>query len=132
MNRTVCARLFLIALLAVGGVAVGQERKMDIVKDAIFARKILMDTINTNMDEIEGMISSGKPINLDEAHEHADAISVMLMALPHQFSESTNPWKPNVERNRGTDTLASTAVWSYFPEFYDRKAKAYKRLRESL
>ena len=126
MNRTVCARLFLIALLAVGGVAVGQQRKMDIVKDAIFARKILMDTINTNMDEIEGMISSGKPINLDEAHEHADAISVMLMAFPHLFAESTNQWKPNVERDPGTDTFASPAVWSNFPDFYDRAAKASK------
>lgn len=33
---------------------------MAIAKDAIFARKILMDTIGSNMDELESMTSSGK------------------------------------------------------------------------
>ena len=40
-------------------------------KDTIFARKILMDTINNNMDELEGMIASGKDLDLKEAREHA-------------------------------------------------------------
>jgi len=122
-----CARLSLIALLiAAGGIAVAQERKADVVKDAIFARKILMDSINNNMDEIEGMISSGKPIPMDEAREHADLISVMLMAFPHLFPDSTNQWKPNVQRDPGTDTFAAPAVWTNFADFYDRAAKASK------
>jgi cytochrome c556 len=108
------------------GMASGQQRKVDVPKDAIFARKILMDTINNNMDEIEGMISSGKPINMDEAREHADLISVMLMAFPHLFAESTNQWKPNVQRDPGTDTFASPTVWTNFADFYDRAAKASK------
>jgi cytochrome c556 len=109
-----------------GSMAAGQERKVDVAKDSIFARKILMDTINNNMDEIEAMISSGKPINMDEAREHADLISVMLMAFPHLFAESTNQWKPNVQRDPGTDTFASPAVWTNFADFYERAAKASK------
>ena len=63
-----------------------------------------MDTISTNMDEIEGMVASGKPINLTEAHEHADMISVMLMAFPHLFPADTNQWKPDAERDPGRAT----------------------------
>lgn len=122
-----CARLILICLMVTGGsMAAGQDRKVDVAKDSIFARKILMDTINNNMDEIEAMISSGKPINMDEAREHADLISVMLMAFPHLFAESTNQWKPNVQRDPGTDTFASPAVWTNFADFYERAAKASK------
>src|SRR5262245_18051841 len=113
-------------ILTVSAVAFGQTQKTDIVKDAIFARKILMDSINNNMDEIEGMISSGKPIPMDEAREHADLVSVMLMAFPHLFAESTNQWKPNVQRDPGTDTFASPTVWTNLADFYDRAAKASK------
>jgi cytochrome c556 len=112
--------------LAASALAFGQAQKPDIAKDAIFARKILMDTINNNMDEIEGMISSGKPLPMDEAREHADLVSVMLMAFPHLFPDSTNQWKPNVQRDPGTDTFASPTVWTNFSDFYERAAKASK------
>jgi hypothetical protein len=62
-----------------------QEQSTAIAKDAIFARKILMDTISNNMDEIETMAASDKGVNLTEGREHADTISVMLMAFPHPF-----------------------------------------------
>ena len=106
------------------GVAVGQERASAPAKDVIFARKILMDTINANMDELETMISTGKELNLAEAREHADTISVMLMAFPHLFPESTNQWKPNVERDPGTDTYASPDLWPKYADFYAKAAKA--------
>jgi cytochrome c556 len=76
--------------------------------------------------ELEGIISSGKPINLDKAREYADKISVMLMAFPHLFAESTNQWKPNAQRDPGTDTFASPGVWTNFADFYDRATKASK------
>jgi cytochrome c556 len=98
-----------VALLAVGmsPMASSQDQSTTIAKDAIFARKILMDTINTNMDELETMTTSDKGVNLTEGREHADLISVMLMAFPHLFPASTNQWKPNVERDPGRDTYAS-------------------------
>src|SRR5215831_12626063 len=70
-------------LCAAGGGALAQDQSAAAPNEAIFARKILMDSISRNMDELEGMTASGKPINLAEAHEHADTISVMLMAFPH-------------------------------------------------
>jgi len=90
-----------LATVGVGHLASGQDRGMTVAKDAIFARKILMDTISTNMDELETMTTSDKGVNLAEGREHADMISVMLMAFPHLFPADTNQWKPNVERDPG-------------------------------
>ena len=78
-----------------------QDQGVAIAKDAIFARKILMDTISTNMDELETMTASDKGVNLAEGREHADTISVMLMAFPHLFAAETNQWKSDVERDPG-------------------------------
>src|SRR5262245_14139364 len=70
--------------------------------------------------------SSGKAINLAEGHEHADAISVMLMAFPHLFPPSTDQWRPNVDRDPGRDTYASPDVWMRFADFYAQAANASK------
>jgi len=117
-----------IALLAVGmsPMASSQDQSITIAKDAIFARKILMDTINTNMDELETMTTSDKGVNLAEGREHADMISVMLMAFPHLFPAITNQWKPNVERDPGRDTYASPDLFTNYADFYARAAAAAK------
>jgi len=106
--------------------ALGQEPRGPPPKDTIFARKILMDTISSNMDEIETMTGSPAKIPLGEAREHADVISVMLQAFPHLFPAATNQWKPNVERDAGTDTFASPDVWTRFADFYKRAEGASK------
>jgi cytochrome c556 len=106
--------------------AEAQDQAAAMAKDAIFARKIVMDTIGSNMDEIEAMAASTKPINLAEAHEHADIISVMLMAFPHLFPPATNQWKPNVERDPARDTFAAPELWNAFADFYARAANASK------
>ena len=130
--RSLRSRMWLgCALLAACSLGIasaesGEERTAAPPKDVIFARKILMDTINSNMDELEGMIAAGKDLNLAEAREHADTISVMLMAFPHLFPESTNQWKPNVERDPGTDTYASPDLWANFADFYGKAASASK------
>jgi cytochrome c556 len=116
----------LASVLALGLTASGQDQSEAIVKDAIFARKILMNTIGTNMDELETMTSSDKPINLTEGHEHADNISVLLMAFPHLFTAATNQWKPNVERDPGRDTYASPDLFTHYADFYARAASASK------
>jgi cytochrome c556 len=115
-----------LAAIGLSSLAAGQDQSATIAKDAIFARKILMNAIGTNMDELEGMVSSDKGINLTEGREHADNISVMLMAFPHLFAAATNQWKPNVERDPGRDTYASPDVFTNYGDFYARAASASK------
>jgi len=104
----------------------GQDRSPAIAKDAIFARKILMDAIGRNMDEIESMTASPKGVDMTEGREHADNISIMLMAFPHLFFPDTNQWKPNVERDPGRDTYAAPELWTRYADFYARAAEASK------
>ena len=113
------------AMLATSFTASAQDQSAATAKDVIFARKTLMSSISDNMDQIETMIATGK-IDLDDAHEHADTISVMLMAFPHLFPASSNQWKPNADLDPGTDTFASPDAWTKFPDFYKRAADASK------
>jgi cytochrome c556 len=112
-------------LLATSFIAMAQDQSAATAKDVIFARKTLMSSISDNMDQIETMISTGK-IDVADAHEHADTISVMLMAFPHLFPPASNQWKPNADLDPGTDTFASPDAWSKFPDFYQRAAAASK------
>jgi cytochrome c556 len=119
-----------LALLIVGdcgprSVAFGQDQSAATTKDVVFARKILMDSIGSNMDEIDTMLQTGK-IDLTEGREHADTISIMLMAFPHLFPPSSDQWKPNIERDPGTDTFASPDLWKTFGDFYKLAALASK------
>jgi cytochrome c556 len=126
-GASVTSRALLATFLwAASGVALAQDQSAATPKDTIFARKIMMDAISRNMDELEGMTSSAGAINLPEGREHADAISVMLMAFPHLFPPSTNLWKPNVDRDPGRDTYASPDVWTKFADFYAKAANASK------
>src|SRR5215470_9509263 len=95
----VAAMVGLVGLCAgaLGPIAWGQERGATPPKETIFARKILMDSISQNMDDIEANAGSAK-VDLAEGRSHADIISVMLMAFPHLFPPTTNEWKPNVDR----------------------------------
>jgi cytochrome c556 len=113
-------------LLATSLIAVPQDQSAATTKDVIFARKTMMDSISDNMDQIEGMISTGK-IDLADAKEHADTMSVMLMAFPHLFPPGSNQWKPNnPDPDPVTDTFASPDAWSKFSDFYQRAAAASK------
>ncbi|HKA42973.1 MAG TPA: cytochrome c [Burkholderiales bacterium] len=94
--------------------------------DAIFSRKIVMDTINNHMDELEGMLAAADKVDMAEAREHADVISVMFMAFPHLFPPATNQWKANAERDAGRDTYASPELWKNFADFYGRAGRASK------
>jgi cytochrome c556 len=98
--------------------APGQEQGVTPPKDTIFARKILMGAISDNMDEIETMLAPEGHLNLAEGQEHADTISIMLMAFPHMFPASTNQWVAGADRDPAFDTYASPELWARFPEFY--------------
>ena len=112
-------------LLAASPVVLAQDQSAAKVEDTIFARKTVMSSLSDNMDQIEMMISTGK-IDLDDAREHADTISVMLMAFPHLFPPASNQWKPAADVDPVTGTFASPDVWSKFADFYQRAADASK------
>ena len=101
-----------------------QDAPASAVKDEIFARKILMDTIDRHMDQLDWMLSSGKAIDLADGVEHADTISVMLLAFPHLFPPSTNQWLPVAEPDPARDTYAAPVLWTNFADFYRRAAAA--------
>jgi len=95
-------------------------------KDTIFARKILMGAIDMNMDEIETMLAPEGKLELNDAQEHAETISTMLMAFPHMFPQVTNQWKQGADRDPATDTFASPEVWTNFADFYQRATESSK------
>ena len=111
--------------LGIGSVALGQDQSAATAKDVIFARKILMGSIGDNMDELEGIIESNK-IDVQHGASHADLASVMLLAFPHLFPPGSNEWKPNVDKDPGTDTFASPEIWTRFSDFYQRASDAAK------
>jgi cytochrome c556 len=96
-----------------------------ITKDLIFARKIAMDTIGHNMDEIETMLQTGA-VDLTEGREHADTISVLLMTFPHLFPPSSNEWRAGATRDPGTDTFAAPEIWANYDAFYKMAGAAAK------
>jgi cytochrome c556 len=117
-----------LAAAVAGGsfVAAAQDQSVATSKDVIFARKSTMGAISDNMDQIEMMIAVNK-IDLDDAHEHADTISIMLLGFPHLFPPSSNQWKPNnPDIDPATDTFASPDVWTKFADFYKRAGDASK------
>ena len=122
------SRLVVGLLAAVLGVAAAPSIADDQppAKDTIFARKILMDAISTNMDELETMLAPDAKLDLSEGREHAENISTLLMAFPHLFPPATNQWKQGAERDPATDTFANPAIWSNFDEFYKRATEASK------
>ena len=117
--------LLFAAVFRGDSVAFGQDQSAATPKDVIFARKILMSSIGENMDELEAIIASGK-IDVQHGAMHADLVSVMLLASPHLFPPASNEWKPNVDKDAGSDTFAAPEVWTRFADFYQRAQDASK------
>jgi cytochrome c556 len=115
-----------IGLSAAGSIASAQNEAAPPPKDTIFARKILMGSIDMNMDEVETMLAPGGTLDHAEAREHLDIISVLLMAFPHMFAAATNQWKPDADRDPALDTFAAPEVWANYADFYRRATGASK------
>ena len=120
------AMLAALWLAALGSIAPAQNEAIPPPKDTIFARKIVMATIDMNMDEVETMLAPGGKLNDADAREHLDTISVLLMAFPHLFAPGTNQWKPGADRDPALDTFASPELWTAFADFYKRASAASK------
>jgi cytochrome c556 len=123
-----------LAVLTLGGIAAAIGLPIALAqpvltpppKDTIFARKILMSAVDGNMREIEIMLAPDGSLDAAEAQEHADTVSIMLMAFPHMFPPETNQWKAGADRDPATDTFASPDVWANFADFYRRASAASK------
>jgi cytochrome c556 len=85
-----------------------------------------MGTVDMNMDEVETMLAPGGKLDVTDAREHLNTISVLLMAFPHLFPAATNQWKGGADRDPALDTFASPELWSNFAEFYRRASEASK------
>jgi cytochrome c556 len=107
-------------------VALGQDGGAAPAKDTIFARKILMGSIDANMDEIETMLAPESTLDLTEGRHHADIISIMLMAFPHMFPPTTNQWTAGADRDAALDTYAAPELWAHFADFYQKADAASK------
>jgi cytochrome c556 len=125
-TRSNIAAMALGFALVAASVATAQENGVTPAKDEIFARKIVMGAIDLNMDEIETMLAPEGKLNLADGIEHADTISVLMMAIPHLFPAATNLWKPKADRDPATDTYASPELWANFSDFYQRATEASK------
>jgi len=113
------------AVLSIGPVALAQDQSAAATKDVIFARKIVMNSIGENMDDLDAMVETDK-IDVTHGAMHADAISVLLLAFPHLFPPASNEWKAGVDKDAATDTFAAPEVWTQFADFYKRSADAAK------
>ncbi|MDB5533439.1 MAG: hypothetical protein JWO28_1754 [Hyphomicrobiales bacterium] len=122
---TAVATALTFVLLA-GPAAAKEPAAQPAAKDTIFARKILMGAIDMNMDEIEEMLEPEGKLELNDAQEHAETISTMLMAFPHMFPPATNQWKQGADRDPALDTFAAPQVWTNFADFYARATEASK------
>jgi cytochrome c556 len=125
LGGAVVATLLTAAVCGIGTVALGQDQSAATAKDAIFARKVLMGAIGNNMDEIDTMLETGK-IDIPHASEHADTISIMMMAFPHLFPPASNEWKADAQRDPGVDTFSAPEIWTRFTEFYQLAQAASK------
>jgi cytochrome c556 len=126
--RMLIAALLIGGLLGAGSAAPAraQDQSAATPSDTIYARKTVMDTISEKMDALEAASASNRKIDLGEAHEFADVISVLLMAFPHMFPAETNLWKPSVDKDPAFDTYAAPEVWTRFADFYNRAGAASK------
>jgi cytochrome c556 len=84
--------------------------------DVIQARQLLMDSIESEMMDIEIGLESRAP-QFDDLKTRADRISTMLTAFPHLFPPQT---KPGVAADGSPiNTTATLALWQDFDAFYD-------------
>jgi hypothetical protein len=76
-------------------------------RDVITARQELMEHIELLMEPID-TITVKDVSNAEQLHTSAEAISAMLLAVPHLFPPTTNLYDPKAEEQA---TLALPSIW---------------------
>jgi len=96
-------------------------------KDVIMARQELMEHIEILMEPIDTITvkDGGDPERL---RANAEAVSAMLLALPHLFPPTTDLYDPKAEFPA---TLALPTIWKDFGTFY-RLAGAAAKAAEAM
>ena len=92
--------------------------------ETIFARRVMMGTVDIYMQEIEAFIvdyeTDDEPIPF-EAAEAADILSSLLIGLAQLYPTGTDFWSEAAEEEDPTSvTHAMPAVWENFDDFYAR------------
>ena len=123
LRRRIVGAGLIVTCLVISLVIPLVSRAQNTASDVIAARKLLMDSIMTNMDKIQEMLIAGK-IDLAVSRNCGDNISSMLLAFPHLFPPSSNQWKEDVDLDPVKDTFASPDVWTEFADFARRAAAA--------
>ena len=80
-----------VLLLAFGSVVMAQNEAVPPAKDAIFARKIVMATIDMNMDEVETMLAPGGKLNDADARDILTSFQCCSWHSPHLFPPRHQP-----------------------------------------
>jgi cytochrome c556 len=91
-------------------------------KDVIKARQELMEHMEILMQPID-TITVEEVRDVDRLHSNAEAISGMLLAVPHLFPPTTNLYDAGVQQPA---TLALPAIWKDFGTFYELAATAFE------
>lgn len=96
--------------------------------EVIFARRVLMGSMDVLMQEIEAFSADAARHNTEvefEAAQVADELSVMLQLVAHLYPAGTDIWSEEAEAADPTGvTLATPELWAQFPEFYRQANEA--------
>lgn len=96
--------------------------------DVIEAREELMVAAETLMQPID-TYTVDDSVDTDLMRTNANAISAMLLAVPHLFPASTNLYDPDVKL---PETLALPSVWQSFASFYQLASAASTAAEELI
>jgi cytochrome c556 len=132
------SRIFHVATLAaVAGAALGADSTPAAVPgwtglskplDVIHARGELMEHMELLMQPIDTItVQTGPVKNVELLHQNAEAVSAMLLAVPHLFPPTTNLYEP---KSQTPPTIALPAIWKNFESFYSLAQAASKAAEE--
>jgi len=94
----------------------------------IHARGELMEHMEMLMMPIDTItVQTGAVKNIDLLHQNAEAVSAMLLAVPHLFPPTTNLYDP---KSQTPPTIALPAIWKNFDSFYGLAQAASKAAEE--
>ena len=93
--------------------------------DSILARRVAMAAANRWNDQTHDILDGVLDLGLDKARQNLDAISTVLLTLPEMFPEGSYVYSEEMaESDPAAVTLATTAVWENWDDFYSRSLEA--------